>query len=218
MNQPDELPTLDGTFPRCGLGNPPSTTAYPNDTIKTLFEKHTVRRFLDKAVEPEKLDIIVDAGLHSPNAGGCQAPIFLVSQDTAVNLELGLISNDLYDEGFYPVSKAQPSTACGVGITNAFYDAPVVITVFTPKDWSYAPFDATMAASNMITAAASLGLGSCFVSRAARTFATPRGLEVKACAGIPDDYEAQLHVVMGYPESKAHDRKTMYPNRVSWIS
>lgn len=218
MNQPGETPTLDGSFPRNGIGNPPQTTAYPNDTLKTLFERRTVRRFLDRAIEPEKLDIVVEAGLHAPNAGGCQAPVFLVSQDAEVNLRLGRLSNDLYDEGLYPVSKAQPSIACGVGITNAFYGAPVVITVFTPKGWSYAPFDASMAAANMITAAASLGLGTCFVSRAARTLGTPFGLEVKARAGIPDDFEAQLHVILGYPESKAYDLKALYPNRVSWIS
>lgn len=218
MNQPHEKSTLDGTFPRKGIGNPPLTTAYPNETLCTLFEKHTVRRFLDRPVEAEKLDIIVDAGLRAPNAGGCQAPIFLVSQDKEINLKLGCISNALYDEGYYPVSEAQPSTACEVGITNAFYDAPVVITVFTPKGWSYAPFDASMAASNMITAAASLGLGSCFVSRAARTFATPEGQKVMGDAGIPQDYEAQLHVVMGYPKSTAHDGKGLYPNRVAWIS
>ena len=158
---------------------------------------------------------MVDAGLRAANAGGCQAPIMLVSQDTETNLRLGRISNDLYDEGYYPVSKAQPSTACEVGITNGFYDAPVVITVFTPKDWSYAPFDATMCAANMMTAAWSLGLGSCFVSRAARTFATEYGREVMRCAGIPDDYEAQLHLVLGHPASTASDNKPLYPNRVA---
>lgn len=216
MNQPGEVPTLTGEFPRRGLGNPPFTESYANETLRTLFEKHTIRRFRSKPVDPNLLDVVVDAGLRAPNAGGCQAPVLLVCQDAEVNLRLGRISNALYDEGYYPVSKAQPSTACEVGITNAFYDAPVVITVFTPRGWSYAPFDATMSAANMITAAWSVGLGSCFVSRAARTFATPEGREVAKGAGIPDDYEAQLHVVLGYPESTAHDAKPLYPNRVAW--
>lgn len=217
MNQPDEIPTLDGIFPRKGIGNPPATESYANDTLCTLFERHTIRRYTDEPVAPEALDVIVDAGLHAANAGGCQAPIMLVSQDAEVNLKLGRISNNLYDEGYYPVSEAQPSTACEVGITNGFYDAPVVITVFTPKNWSYAPFDATMCAANMITAAWSLGLGCCFVSRAARTFATEYGHQVMHDAGIPDDYEAQLHVVLGHPESTASDNKPLYPNRVAWI-
>ena len=217
MNQPHETPTLDGTFPRRGVGNPPHCNEPANETLRTLFEKHTIRRFTDQPVAPEALDVIVDAGLRAPNAGGCQAPILLVSQDAAVNLRLGRISNDLYDEGYYPVSQAQPSTACEVGITNAFYDAPVVITVFTPEGWSYAPFDASMSAANMMTAAWSLGLGSCFVSRADRTFSTPFGREVMARAGIPADHVAQLHLVLGHPASTASDGKSLYPNRVAWL-
>lgn len=217
MNQPDEVPTLDGSFPRKGIGNPAYTEDYANETLRTLFERRTIRRYTDEAVDPRDLDVIVDAGLRAANAGGCQAPILLVSQDAEVNRHLGRISNDLYDEGYYPVSKAQPSTACEVGITNAFYDAPVAITVFTPRDWSYAPLDAAVSASNMMLAAWSLGLGSCIVSRAARTFATPYGQEVRKDAGIPDDYEPQLHLVLGHPASTQSDGKPLYPNRVAWI-
>lgn len=217
MNQPNETPTLDGSFPRKGIGNPAFTEEYANDTLRTLFERRTIRRYTDEPVDPHDLDVIVDAGLRAANAGGCQAPIMLVSQDREVNRRLGCISNDLYDEGYYPVSTAQPSTACEVGVTSAFYDAPVVITVFTPAEWSYAPLDAAVCAANMMNAAWSLGLGSCFISRAARTFATPYGKEVRARAGIPDDYEPQLHVVLGYPESTESDGKPLYPNRVAWI-
>ena len=217
MNQPNEVPTLDGSFPRRGIGNPAFTEEYANDTLRTLFERRTIRRYTDESVDPHDLDVIVDAGLRAANAGGCQAPIMLVSQNREVNQRLGRISNDLYDEGYYPVSAAQPSTACEVGITNAFYDAPMVITVFTPTGWSYAPLDAAVCAANMMNAAWSLGLGSCFVSRAARTFATPYGKEIRGRAGIPDDYEPQLHVVLGHPESTESDGKPLYPNRVAWI-
>lgn len=217
MNQPNETPTLDESFPRKGIGNPTFTEKYANDTLRTLFERRTIRRYTDESVDPHELDVIVDAGLRAANAGGCQAPIMLVSQDREVNRRLGRVSNDLYDEGYYPVSTTQPSTACEVGITNAFYDAPVVITVFTPAGWSYAPLDAAVCAANMMNAAWSLGLGSCFVSRAARTFASPYGCQVRKSAGIPDDYEAQLHVVLGHPESTESDCKPLYPNRVAWI-
>ena len=217
MNQPGEEPTLDGTFPRHGLGNPPHESAYANETIETLFERRTIRRFTSEPVDPHLLDLIVDAGLRAANAGGCQAPIFLVSQDAEINLMLGRLSHALYDEGYYHVSDAQPSIAGDARISNAFYDAPVVITVFTPKGWNYAMADAAMAASSMMNAAWSLGLGSCYVSRAERTFATPEGKHVMAESGIPDNYEAQLHVVLGHPASTARDAKPLYPNRVAWI-
>ncbi len=53
--------------------------------------------------------------------------------------------------------------------------------------------------------------------RGVRTFATEYGRQVMHDAGIPDDYEAQLHVVLGHPESTASDNKPLYPNRVAWI-
>lgn len=207
----------DGTRTREGLGNPPQSEGYANETLRTIFERHTIRRYTDECVDPALLDIVVNAGLRAPNAGGCQAPLLLVCQDRETNLLLGRISNELYDEGWYPVSVAQPSTACGVGVTDAFYGAPVVITVFTPADWPYAPLDAAMCAANMTLAAWSLGLGSCVVSRASRTFATPEGKELACKAGIPDGCEAQLHLVLGHPASTDHDAKPLYPNRVAWV-
>lgn len=217
MDRPTEQASHGGARPRKGLGNPPQPEELANETLRTIFGRRTIRRYTDEGVDPALLDVVVSAGLRAPNAGGCQAPLLLVCQDGETNLLLGRISNELYDEGWYPVSKAQPSTACGVGITDAFYGAPVVITVFTPADWPYAPFDAAMCAANMATAAWSLGLGSCVVSRAPRTFATPEGGEVASRAGIPADFEAQLHLVLGHPASTDHDSKPLYPNRVSWM-
>ncbi len=220
MNQPDEQSTLIEGFPRKGIGNPPSAltvTTAPNETIRTLLGRRTIRRFKDDPVDPQSLDAIVEVGLRSANAGGCQAPIFLVSQDAETNRMLGAISNGLYDEGYYPVSSAQPSTACMVGLTDAFYGAPVVITVFTPEGWIYGPFDVGVCVANMMNAAWSLGLGSCVVSRAGRTFATEAGRDVLERAGIPDGYEAQLHLVIGVPESTEADPYELYPNRVAWL-
>lgn len=217
MNQPGETPTLASGFPRKGIGNPPSVSRVPNDTVKTLLERRTIRRFKDEPVDPQALDIIVNVGLHAANAGGCQAPIMLVSQDRETNRRLGRVSNDLYDEGYYHVSDAQPSTACMVGLRDAFYNAPVVITVFTPQGWGYAEFDVGVCVANMMNAAWSLGLGSCIVSRAKRTFASTEGQNVRAAAGIPETYEAQLHLVLGVPESTDADPHELYPNRVAWL-
>lgn len=196
-----------------------SAGAYPNETIQTIFEKHSIRRYLDKPVDPETLDLVVEAGLRAPSAGGCQAPMLLVCQDREANARLGRISKSLYKEGFYPVSKAQPSTADENAPDNAFYGAPVVVSVLVPKGWGYGPYDATMAASNMICAAWSLGLGSCFVSRARETLDTPEGRAFLRKAGIPEDYEGYVHVCLGYPESVEHEPKPLIADRaVYWTA
>ena len=217
MNQPNELPTLDGTFPRKGLGNPEHLDSFSNETLETIFSRRTIRRFTDEPIDPEVLDIIVDAGLRAPNGGACQAVIMLVCQDPEVNRNLGRISLEMYHDGYYPVSKAQPSAADDLTMKDGFYHAPVSITVFTPSIWEVGELEAGMAVENMTLAAWSMGLGSCCIDRAKETFETDYGMEVRHKAGIPDDYTAHLHLVLGHPKSTKRDHRELYPNRVAWI-
>ncbi len=190
--------------------------AYENETLKTLFEKHSIRKYLDRQVEREKLDVILQAGLRAPSSGGTQPTTFLVTQDRGLNLKLGRLSSNLYDEGYYPVSAAQPSTADDPSIEDGFYGAPIVVHCFTPRGYSYAPFDASMAAANMMTAAWSLGVGSCFVSRAERLFEVDWARDFARGNGIPDDYEGSFHLVLGYASDNAWSPKPLYPDRLHW--
>lgn len=63
-------------------------------------------------------------------------------------------------------------------IKSAFYGAPTVITLFAPSDWIYNEQDCASVAITMSIAAWSLGIGSCYVSRAEETFATEYGPEI----------------------------------------
>ena len=98
---------------------------YRNDTLRTLFEKHSIRKYLDKPIVEEALNIIVDAGLRAPSSGGTQPTTFLVTTQKETNLALGRLSCELYDEGPYPVSSAQPSIADDPSLRDGFYGAPV---------------------------------------------------------------------------------------------
>ena len=53
-------------------------------------------------------------------------------------------------------SREQPSIADDPKLTNAFYDAPTVITMFAPKNFLFSPEDCAAAAENMMLAADSL--------------------------------------------------------------
>lgn len=189
---------------------------YANPTLKTLFEKHSIRKYLDTPIEEDKLRTIVEAGLRAPSSGGTQPTTFLVCRDKEKNRALGRLSRDLYDEGPYPVSSAQPSIADDPAIEDGFYGAPAVVHCFTPRGYSYAPFDASMAAANMMTAAWSLGVGSCFVSRAQRLFEVDWARGFARENGIPDDYEGVFHLVLGYAADDSWSPKPLYPGRIHW--
>lgn len=77
------------------------------------------------------------------------------------------------------VSKEQPSIIDDSNIKSGFYNAPTVITIFEKKDNYNQTRDCFVAAENIIIAAWSLGIGSCIVGKADKTFDTSQGKEIQ---------------------------------------
>lgn len=192
-----------------------------NETIKTIMERRTYRKFKKNQISDEELKIIIDAGLYAPSAGGRQSPIFLVSQDEETNLKLGKINKLLFgganSDGIHFVSKNQKSISDDDSIVSGFYDAPTVITLFAPKKWLYGTEDCVMAVENMILAASSLGIGSCYVSRAQETFSSELGKSLMIKLGLDDTFEAKMHLCLGYPDGDKSDPKPRKEGRVKYI-
>ena len=180
-----------------------------NETMRTIMERRAIRRFDSRQLEEDDLQQILAAGLYAPSAGGRQGPIFAVCQDAKVNERLGRIkranSNPHMAQGGSYVSREQPSIADDPNIKNAFYDAPTVITMFGPRNFLFAVDDCAVAAENMMLAAASLGVGSCYIGQGWTAFADPYGQEVLEEWGIPGTYYAVMQLLLGYPrEGDAH--------------
>ena len=175
-----------------------------NAVIENMMKRRSIRRFRPEQIGEEELDTILQAGLYAPSAGGRQGVLLVVCQDRKTNEQLGRIKKmhfhgristaDVY------ISKDQPSIADDTSIKNAFYDAPTVVTLFAPKRFLYAESDACVAAENMLLAATSLGIGSCYIGSAWDSFDDPLGHEVLQKWGIRTDYYAVAHVLLGYPK------------------
>ena len=107
------------------------------DVLETIMHRRSIRRFAPEQIEEAALQQIVRAGLYAPSAGGRQDVLFAVCQDRAVNERLGKIkranSNFRMSTATSFVSHEQPSIVDDPKLTNAFYDAPTVITMFAPK-------------------------------------------------------------------------------------
>lgn len=108
-----------------------------NAVLENIMTRRTIRRFLDKQIQEEELQAVLDAGLYAPSAGGRQGVLFVVSQNKETNEKLGKIKRSnstvkMSTDTVY-ISKEQPSIADDPDIINAFYDAPTVVTLFVPK-------------------------------------------------------------------------------------
>ena len=115
------------------------------DIFETIMHRRSIRRFEPNQIEEAALQQIIQAGLYAPSAGGRQGVIFAVCQDRVMNECLGKIkranSNFRMSTATSFVSPEQPSIVDDAKLTNAFYDAPTVISMFAPKNFLFSAED-----------------------------------------------------------------------------
>ncbi len=177
-----------------------------NEVMKIILHRRSFRRFEDRQIEESALQEILQAGLYAPSAGGRQGVIFAVCQDRKVNERLGKIkranSHPRMATATSYVSKEQPSIADDSKLLNAFYDAPMVITLFAPKNFLFSVDDCAVAAENMMLMADSLGSGSCYIGQGWTAFADPYGQDVLRQWEIPVTHYAVMQLILGYPREE----------------
>ena len=175
------------------------------DVFETILHRRAIRRFSTKQITENELEQILNAGMYAPSAGGRQGVIFAVCQNREVNERLGKIKR----ANAHPqmatktsfVSREQPSIADDIQITNAFYDAPTVITMFAPKDFLFSKEDCALAAENIMLTADALGIGSCYIGQGWEAFADPYGQEILKQWKIPNNLYAVMQLLLGYPRA-----------------
>ena len=80
-----------------------------------------------------------------------------------------------------------------------FYDAPVLIFIFTRPGADSPEFDCALAAENMMLGARSLDIGSCWIGLAA-VLGSDR--ELLREIGVPEDHRLMSQLIFGYPAGK----------------
>ena len=129
-----------------------------NKVIKCLTERKSCKKFKSEQIKPEELEQILKAGTCAPSGKGLQSPIILVLQDAKTIKKLSKLNASILG------AKVDP-----------FYNAPTVLVVLGDKRiWTYVE-DASLVLGNLMNAAYSLGVGSCWIHRAKEEFETEQG-------------------------------------------
>ena len=156
-----------------------------NEVINNIITRRSCKSFKSDSLPDDLIDQIVEAGLYAASAMGKQSPIILVAANKEDRDKLSEI-NAKYDPRHRP---------------DPFYNAPVVLTVLAPKNNSTSICDGSLVIGNMLLAAHSLGIGSCWIHRAKEVFEDEEGKKILDKLGISDDYEGIGHCVIGYAEN-----------------
>ncbi len=170
-----------------------------NETIKTLIERRSCRSFIDRHVERELIDRIVEAGLHAPSGMNRQPASFVVVTDDAV------------------VKRLSELNAAVMGAENdPFYGARDVIIVLSKKVGTTHVQDGSLAMGNLLNAAYSLGIGACWIHRAKQVFEGDEGRELLKKWGVEDDVEGIGFCILGY-EKDSKPTVEIKPGRVFYV-
>lgn len=140
-----------------------------NDTIATIQKRRSIRIYDEKQIEDDLLNSIIESGRYAPSGGNSQSTRFLVIQNKSVLNKLEeLVENGLAEmeinENTYKSLKSFILRARKGGL-HFSYNAPTLIVVSNKKDYGNAMADSAVAIENMMIAATSLDIGSCWINQ-----------------------------------------------------
>ena len=145
------------------------------DALETIFARKSVRKYLPKPVEKEKLDILLKAGMAAPRGEDVRPWEFLVITDRVV----------------------LDSMAAALPYAKMLKDAPMAIVVCgdTTRS-SYWYLDCSAATQNILLAAEALGLGAVWTA----TYPYPERMEVvRKYVVLPEQINSLCVIPVGYP-------------------
>lgn len=184
------------------------------DMIKA---RHSIRKYTDRQISREDLQLILEAGNYAPNAGGGQRSMMVAVRNAELAARIGRMNLAGFDRsrllGGY-VSSEQPSTIDDPTIKNGFYGAPTVVAIFCQDGFAFRVADAFCMAENMLLQATELGISSCIISRGEDTFVSDEGKVLLNEWNIPENYSAVCFVILGYIDGEQPHTKSRRPGRI----
>ncbi|MBN1570816.1 MAG: nitroreductase family protein [Acidobacteria bacterium] len=177
--------------------------------VQFLRMRRSVRHFLDRKVEREKIRKLIEIARYAPTGGNSQMVEWVVLDDKARIREIaGLTVNWLRELIKNPqVVAASPYLPVTVaswdaGNDSVLRDAPALVIAMAPREAMNGLVDLTLALSYLDLFASALDLGTCWAGLLQGTMINSPA--VKAAAGVPESYPHHYPMMVGYPEFKFH--------------
>lgn len=181
-----------------------------NSVIDSIKNRRSVRKYTEEQIKEEELSLLLEAAIYAPSAGNDQPWHFTVVQ----NRELIDIMSSEAKKG---MANSPVEWIVKMGKSenlNIFYNAPTVIVVSGKKD-ATAPFaDCCAAIQNMLIAAESIDIGSCWIGLGRYFFEKVENMKK---LGIPEEYEPYYMVSIGYKDSSNNKAPERNRNVVEFI-
>ncbi|GBE05353.1 MAG TPA: hypothetical protein ENG80_04660 [Nitrospirae bacterium] len=172
-----------------------------NTVLDAIEKRRSVRSYESKEIPKDILNTIIEAGNQAPSAMNSQPWRFVVVEDSAMKKKLlqAALPNakkileqvkDTDPERYELIMKRYDEMEDPV-----YYSAPAII--FVIGSGRYADHSCPLACENIMLAAHSLGLGTCWVGFGSMV---TEDAGVKGSLALKDDEKIFGPIVIGYPE------------------
>jgi len=177
-----------------------------NPVLSSIMARRSIRKYLDKPVEHEKLEVIAKCGINAPSGMNRQPWVVRVVEDQKLIAD---VTEAYKQENAEQVKRDKD-------FKNMFRNAPNLICVCTPTNGG-GELDAGLLGENIMLAAQSMGLGTCCLGGPVRFL-----LSNEKCKffldrlDIPADYKLNYIIAIGYPDEQP-DAKPRNASKVKYI-
>ncbi len=165
-----------------------------------IIGRRSTKNFSQREVPEEIVRRICEVGTYAATGRGRQSPIILAVTNRALRDRLSRMNAEILG------TTADP-----------FYGAPVVLVVLADKNVNTRVYDGSLVMGNLMLAAESEGVGSCWIHRAREEFESEEGKEILRSLGVEGEYEGIGHCVLGYPAAPPKPASPRKENYVVYV-
>ena len=176
-----------------------------NEVLKTIRSRRSIRSFLPDKVEDEKIKAILDCAIYAPSATNAQPWFFTVIQNEEIIKDMNETTRQIMlnsdDENLKKMAMRN-----GFDI---FHGARTLIIVSGKEKNQSAPVDCAAATQNILLAAKSLDIASCWIGFVGILFGSQHAERFIELLKIPQGYKPLWAIALGY----AKDDYVVAPER-----
>lgn len=164
-----------------------------NPVTETIMARRSIRAYKSVPVSRDTLDVILECGINAPSAMNNQ------------NWEVRMVDNI---NAFGGIVDSQ-TDGQSADLPGLFHGAPAVAFVANKAGAAMSEIDCALLGENMLLAAKSLGIGTCFMGWPVNFFKSDAGKPYLEKLGFSEGYELLYVISFGYPtedpEAKPRD-------------
>ena len=177
-----------------------------NEVIQNIITRRSIRVYKEEQISDEDLNKILEAAKFAPSGMNSQDWHFTAVQNREkINKLISAAKEALQNSPIEQINKMANNPNF-----NPFYNAPTIVITSCDKNLPVGQSDCAAAIQNIMLAAHSLNIGSCWVHTLAMVGDDPNVRNVLTELGIPENYATFGTATLGFnggKEPKAPTRK-----------